>query len=182
MWPFHEPVLAWLVYLPNASYELKKADGKAETLRCPLHVSISASTGQFLVAYGDSAPQWVKGWESSAGEHPTSFGATDEKPRLNVREVLERYRYRSSPYGQVFVRFVMVTTPYPKEVIRQVEGEEEGPSVFQPFPGWVFSLRGSLRKGGFSTPRGYTGPPLYNTCCNFILSDATGKDVLGESY
>ena len=182
LFPYHQPVLAWLVWLPTASFELEGPEEKRETIKCPLHVGIHAESGRFLGAYGDSATKWTKGGPNPAGLWSNcTFAEADRAPRVTVREVLQTYGHRPSPTGQVFVRYLKVTAEFPKTTITRTEGADEGLSILPPFNCWLYSQRGVVLYG-FSVPPDYRGPRLYGTCCDYILSDQSGKRIMGTEY
>jgi len=176
--PYREPTLTWLVYLPDASFKRERYKARPEVVRCPLHVGIHANTGMLLGAYGDSREKWTRGPDgASDGYSGLSFCEPDQPPKLTVRHILESYAYRTSTTGQFFIRYVTITSANPVRVATEKDPETHRP----PYRGWFYLQRGVLNRG-FSVPLGYKGPPLYNTNSEDFMNDDTGKPMGGGTW
>ncbi len=183
LFPWNEPTPAWLVSFPNASIESTRADGKPEEVLCPVHVGIHGESGTFLGAFGDSTEKWAEGGPTASSSWSEwAFSEPEALPKRTVKAVLETYHCRPSETGQFFVRYLRVTAEYPKAVVRRADSAADRISMMPPFDGWLFSQRGAILRGGFSTPPGYDGPELYATCSDFLLSDRSGKLITGIRY
>jgi len=182
LFPYHEPVAAWLVYLPNASFERKRHGGEPELVKCPLNVGIHAESGRFLGAFGNSEPNWAKGGKNPSRKWESwSFAEPEEEPRLSVRKVLKAVGHRPSSLGQFFVRYLKMSAGGPEALITRVESQEASVRLFPAFHCWLYSQRGVVIYG-FSVPPGYQGPEPYATCSDYVVSDLSGESILMSKY
>ena len=178
--PLPAAVPAWVVYFSKATVEMPGPEGRTKQINCPMHVAVDGQSGKFLCAYGDSAVNWAKGRPDVPVNLAAQWDFSEPKdpPELTVKEVLQKFNYRRDETGQVFVRYSRIFMANPSVPVRRADPAEEMIPILPEFNCWLFSLRGVIHMGGFSTPVGYEGPELYSTRLDNILDDNSGKVIM----